>query len=78
VLAASPVLFTAHYRSVVPAHNTPNNISREHQPIRRSDYELLHISAVVGDSGQDHEKDLYDKKLHYVGLLKSLSIHSCL
>jgi len=24
VLAASPVLFTAHYRSVVPAHNTPN------------------------------------------------------
>jgi hypothetical protein len=29
-------------------------------------------------AGQDHEKDLYDKKLHYVGLLKSLSIHSCL
>jgi hypothetical protein len=25
VLAASPVLFTVHYRSVVPAHNTPNN-----------------------------------------------------
>jgi len=24
VLAASSVLFTAHYRSVVPAHNTPN------------------------------------------------------
>ena len=52
MLAARPVLFTAHYRRVVPAHNTPNNISREHQPIRHSDYELLHISAVVGNSLQ--------------------------
>ena len=52
MLTASPVLFTAHYRRVVPAHNTPNNISREHQPIRRSDYELLHISAVASNSLQ--------------------------
>ena len=52
VLAASPVLFTAHYRRVVPAHNTPNNISRELQQIRCGDYELLHISAVVGNSLQ--------------------------
>jgi hypothetical protein len=48
VLAASPVLFTAHYRSVVPAHNTPNNIRRELQQIRCGDYELLHINAVSG------------------------------
>lgn len=52
VLAASPELFTAHYRSVVPAHNTPNNISRELQQFQCGDYELLHISAVVGNSLQ--------------------------
>jgi hypothetical protein len=48
VLAASSVLFTAHYRSVVPAHNTPNNICRELQQFQCGDYELLHISAVSG------------------------------
>ncbi len=52
VLAASSVLFTAHYRSVVPAHNTPNNISRELQKIWGGDYELLHINAVEGNSLQ--------------------------
>ena len=52
VLAASPVLFTAHYRSVVPAHNTPNNISRELQQIRYGDYALLHFIAVVSNSLQ--------------------------
>ena len=50
VLAASPALFTAHYRIVVPAHNTPNKVSREFQQIWRGDYELLHISAVVSNS----------------------------
>jgi hypothetical protein len=52
VLAASSVLFAVHYRSVVPAHNTPNNISRGLQQIRCGDYELLHISAVVSNSLQ--------------------------
>ncbi|WP_316675027.1 hypothetical protein [uncultured Tolumonas sp.] len=52
VWAASSVFFTAHYRRVVPAHNTPNNISREPQQIWRGDYELLHINAVVGNSLQ--------------------------
>ena len=52
VLAASPALFTAHYRIVVPAHNTPNKVSRELQQIWRGDYELLHISAVVSNSLQ--------------------------
>ena len=52
MLAASSVLFAVHYRSVVPAHNTPNKVSRELQKIRRGDYELLHISAVVGNSLQ--------------------------
>ena len=37
---------------MVPAHNTPNNFSRELQQIRSGDYELLHISAVVGNSLQ--------------------------
>ena len=54
VLAASPVLFTAHYRSVVPAHNTPNKVSRELQQIQGGDYELLHFSAVVGNSLQPY------------------------
>jgi hypothetical protein len=52
VLAASPVLFTAHYRSVVPAHNTPNYFSREFQQILGGDYALLHLSAVVSNSLQ--------------------------
>jgi hypothetical protein len=51
VLPASSVLFTAHYRSVVPAHNTPNKVSRENQQFRRGDYGLLH-SAVVCNSLQ--------------------------
>ena len=52
VLAASSVLSTAHYRRVVPAHNTPNKVSRELQQIWRGDYALLHINAVVGNSLQ--------------------------
>ena len=37
---------------VVPAHNTPNKISREHQENWGGDYELLHFIAVVGNSLQ--------------------------
>jgi hypothetical protein len=39
---------------VVPAHNTPNKVSRELQQIQGGDYELLHISAVVGNSLQPY------------------------